>query len=264
MTLGLRGVRVVNTRALHQAEELDAALRKAGGIPISYPCIHIEPPSDPSDLDRALNSLSNGGYDWLVLTSGNAVHALDQREFNAGHDHCFRVAAIGPATKAQAECRLGLVVDFVPTAHTACDLAEQLPFTPGERLLVPAASITRRELSESIKRRGGHPTVVTAYRTVTGSGGAALRQLLEQHQVDAFAFASPSAVDGIFARLTIESCQSESISRFPAACIGPTTAEAAIARGLLNVRVSSDATVSSLVTALESFGIAREGEPSWS
>ncbi len=46
----LRGKRIVNTRALHQAADFDALLTKYGAVPISYPCIVIEPPADTTQL----------------------------------------------------------------------------------------------------------------------------------------------------------------------------------------------------------------------
>ena len=52
----LSGKHVVNTRALHQAAELDALLRERCAEPISYPCIDIRPPEDCAALDAALRA----------------------------------------------------------------------------------------------------------------------------------------------------------------------------------------------------------------
>ncbi len=72
----LRGKRVVNTRSLDQALELDALLLQRGALPLSYPCIGIAPSQNPAALDSALKDLAAGRFDWLVFTSSNAVRAV--------------------------------------------------------------------------------------------------------------------------------------------------------------------------------------------
>jgi len=58
--MSLAGKRVVNTRAAHQAAELDDLLRGRGAVPVSYPCIAIAPPADPAPLDAALRDAAAG------------------------------------------------------------------------------------------------------------------------------------------------------------------------------------------------------------
>jgi uroporphyrinogen-III synthase len=42
----LVGKRIVNTRAVHQAEALNTLLRARGALPLDYPCIAIVPSQD--------------------------------------------------------------------------------------------------------------------------------------------------------------------------------------------------------------------------
>ncbi|MCB0231019.1 MAG: uroporphyrinogen-III synthase, partial [Anaerolineae bacterium] len=44
-----------------------------------YPCIAIAAPADTGPLDGALRDLAAGRFDWLVLTSSNAVTVLAER-----------------------------------------------------------------------------------------------------------------------------------------------------------------------------------------
>ncbi|MCA9871777.1 MAG: uroporphyrinogen-III synthase, partial [Anaerolineae bacterium] len=76
---GLAGKRIVVTRAAEQAGDLDELLRERGATPLPYPCIAIAVPEDAAPLDEALRGLAAGGYDWLVLTSRNAVAILAER-----------------------------------------------------------------------------------------------------------------------------------------------------------------------------------------
>ena len=75
----LAGRRIVNTRAANQAAELDTLLRAAGAIPVSFPCIAIEPVADPGPLDAALRMMFDGAYDWVLFTSVNTVRAVESR-----------------------------------------------------------------------------------------------------------------------------------------------------------------------------------------
>jgi uroporphyrinogen-III synthase len=72
--LPLAGIRVVVTRAEHQAAGLAAALGAAGAAVAHLPLLEVTPPADPAPLARARATLPL--YDWVVLTSANAVAAL--------------------------------------------------------------------------------------------------------------------------------------------------------------------------------------------
>ena len=69
----LSGKRIVNTRALSQAAELDDLLRAGGAIALSYPCIEIRQVDDTRALDDAIGELIGGGFDWWIVSSANAI-----------------------------------------------------------------------------------------------------------------------------------------------------------------------------------------------
>jgi len=70
----LRGLRVVVTRAEHQAGGLAEAFTAAGATVELLPLLEVIPPADPRPLERAASELAL--YDWLVFTSSNAVEAF--------------------------------------------------------------------------------------------------------------------------------------------------------------------------------------------
>jgi uroporphyrinogen-III synthase len=92
---------------------------------------------------------------------------------------------------------------------------------------------------------------VIAYQTRVGTGGARLAPMLAAGDVDALAFASPSAVDGFLDRLTGLGYPAVDVASLPVGCIGPTTADRARERGFRFVTTSSRQTSSGLVDALE-------------
>ena len=72
----LAGRKIVVTRASRAAGALCGLLRQRGASPLLYPCIDFLPPQDPAPLERALEALAAGKFDWLVLTSTTAVEAI--------------------------------------------------------------------------------------------------------------------------------------------------------------------------------------------
>ena len=248
----LAGKRVVNTRAQHQAGELDDLLRSRDAIPVSFPCIEIEPVPGSSRLDRALTDLCAGAFDWLALTSANAVHAVAHRmralELRLPVPPPFATGVVGPGTAEAAMRELGLDADAIPDSFQGIALGAAIPITKGQRVLCPQSEIASPDLANALMARGAAVTVVTAYRTVTASGGADLPALLARGEIDAIAFASPSAVEGCAERLGNDLRLFDAI---PVACIGPSTAQSALRHGLRSPIVPVEHTLSGLIDALE-------------
>ena len=253
----LAGKRVVVTRTAEQAGDLDHLLFSRGATPLVYPCIAIAAPEDTEPLDEALRDLAAGGFDWLVLTSRNAVtilaermDALDLAPLASG---TFKVAAVGAATGAAIEARLGLNVDLLPQEFVAEALAEalvaQLP--AGGRVLLCQADIARPVLAEALAVGGADLTSVVAYRTVPGSGGVDLPALLRAGEVDAITFTSSSTVRNLLVRLDGVGGRRQDLAGVCLAYIGPVTAGTAAKLGLTVDVVPAEHTIPALVDALE-------------
>lgn len=263
--LPLASLKIVNTRAPHQAEELDRLLRARGATPLDYPCIDIAPPPEPSALDAALRAVAGGWFHWLVLTSANTVRAIAARLEELGLDlrdaTGLLVAAVGPATAEAARAQLGLQGAIVPQEYVAESLAELLTAAAGGRVFLPQADLARPILAERLRAAGAEVTAVTAYRTVPGRGGVALPRLLQEGGVDAIVLASPSAARYLLTRLDEEGGSAGQVERVRLACMGAVTAQAARGLGLRVDVCPEEHTLPALVQALErsfSDGIGEE------
>ncbi len=256
MTGALTGKRIVNTRAVHQAEAFNGLLRVRGAVPLAYPCIAIVPPEDSGSLDATLFDLVAGRYNWLVLTSANTVYAIAQRLSALGLTlvgTAFRTATIGPATAETARQQLGLNMSDLPTEYVAEALASSLPLELGTRVLLPESAIARPTLAGMLAARGAEVTTVTAYQTVCGRGGIDVPQLLAQEQIDALTFTSSSTVTGFLERLSNEGGQLENAVPVCAACIGPKTAMTARKCGFTVLDTPSEHTLEGLIDALDTY-----------
>lgn len=248
MSSSLAGRVVVNTRATHQAAELDRLLEARGASSVSFPCIAIEPIALDT-IDAALAWLASGHYDWLVLTSGNTVQAivnrLDELDLTLAAE--TRVACVGPKTAEAAERLLGATVESVPDAHHAIALAERIPVKRGERVLLPASDIAPPDLARMLEKKGATVDRIAVYRTLpaaTPDAGA-----LIERRVDAVTFASPSAVDAFVEVFEQAGIDLSALGQAVIACIGPSTFAAA-SRYFPDPIVAQTHTLAGLVDAL--------------
>lgn len=248
----LDGRRVVVTRRRGQSASLVDALRALGATVLEVPAIEIAPPADLGPLDAALAELEQ--YDWVVLTSPNAVASLLSRltvqgllpRLGAGRR---MLASVGPATTAalRASFPLDRVAVEPKDDHRAAGLLAAFGDADlaGKRVLLPVSSIARDELPEGLKRRGARVDAVTAYATAVPEGLEALVRRSLDEGFDLALFASPSAVEAFAGAAGARA------SGLPVAVIGPTTEAAARAAGLCVRGVATPSTVDALVATAE-------------
>jgi uroporphyrinogen-III synthase len=253
----LEGKRIVITRAAHQAGEFELLLRGKGAEPLLYPCIATAPPDETTALDSALHQAAQGDFDWLVLTSANAVLALAQRletlKISTDSLKNLSVAAVGPATAEATHALLELEMALIPEEYSAEALVYALRPTSGMRVLLPQADLARPTLVEGLVAAGATVTSIVAYRTVQGTGGVDLPALLADGQVDAITFTSPSTAHNFLERLRTEGGNPDQLRGVVLACIGPTTAEAVRDIGLAVAVLPAEHTLNGLVDALERY-----------
>ena len=252
----LRNVTVAITRTAHQADAQRESLKAAGATVYSYPAIRIVAPREIEPLDAALRQASSGAFDWLVLTSANAVYALAERLRDLSLDAPFegvKVAAIGPSTAEAAQELLGLAADLVPEETVAEGLAQTLDVDQGTRVFLPQSAIARPVLTDSLRSAGAEVTAVDAYRTAIGQGGDDVPLLLWQGQIDAITFTSASTVRLFKQRIEAETGNLAMLQDVVVACIGPITAEEARQFGLRVRVVPEDYTVEGLTAALGAY-----------
>src|SRR5262249_24785463 len=99
--MDLLGKTILITRASSQADNLRNGLESAGAHVIECPAIQIVPLEDWSEVDRAV--ANHHTYDWLILTSANAVEHFMQRVQKAGMSCNVPIAVVGTSTARSLE-----------------------------------------------------------------------------------------------------------------------------------------------------------------
>jgi len=196
--LSLAGRRVLVTRAAHQAGKLSEGLRELGAEPVEVPVLEIRPPASFEALDAALRKLDS--YDWLIMTSANAVRALEERaialKITLAQPSRLQVAAVGEATAA-ASRKAGLKVAFVPEAYVAESLVEgllQSLQTTRQRILLARAAVARDVIPDALRASGAEVEVVDAYCNVLPEAAPGQLRRAVADGLDAATFTSSSSV----------------------------------------------------------------------
>ncbi|MFC5864886.1 uroporphyrinogen-III synthase [Acidicapsa dinghuensis] len=219
--LPLSGKRVLVTRAAHQAGKLSEGLRALGAEPVEVPVLEMLPPESYEPLDDALRQLDS--FDWLILTSGNAVDAVAARcsHLQVKMDGP-RVAAVGRAT-AEAARKAGFRVAVVPESYHSEGLVAALgDAAKGTRVLLARAAVARDVIPEALAAGGANITVVDAYRTVIPESAAERLREAMLGRIDVAAFTSSSSVKHL-AALTREAGIAFPLAGVKAVSIGPVT-----------------------------------------
>ncbi|HXH61851.1 MAG TPA: uroporphyrinogen-III synthase [Fimbriimonadaceae bacterium] len=242
----LEGKTVVVTRPAHSATQFVEALTSLGAVVDLLPVTSIAPPDDVAPFVDAVKGLD--GFDWVVLTSVNAVDALlrvlQESAVPLAVLQSRKIAAIGPATAAvlrENECP----PDVVPQEYVGEGLIRALPDLAGKRVLLPQADNARPFLREALQEGGAVLTCVDAYSTKTADfdipRGPAPEYL--------------TLTSGTGAKTVLDAarkaCRDDWLNDTVAVCIGPVTAQAAVEAGAKRVEVASDHTTVGLVAKIK-------------
>lgn len=202
--LALQGKRILVTRSAGQASQFTDLLTNRGAEVIEMPTLAILPPTSWEFLDQAIASLPN--YDWLILTSANAVDSFFARLKNSGKDsralYSLKIAVVGRKT-AEVLANYGITPDLVPTDFVADALVDAFLAIPNhvltdKKMLFPRVESGGREiLVEQLQKHGAVVDAIPAYESGCPEAidPVALEVIQNQNQkLDAIAFASSKTV----------------------------------------------------------------------
>ena len=247
----LFGLRIAVTRAQSQASKLVASLRQLGADVFEFPTIAIEFPEEPQPFDP----LST--YDWVVLTSVNAVESLFTRLAERGEDaRAFagvKICVIGSATGEAVRQRF-LEPDLVPERYVAEELMTALHAfeqdLAGKRFLLPRADIARGFLPAELRAQGAEVTELVAYRTVPPEASSERCEALLAFAPDLVTFTSSSTARNFAQLMGARRLKDLDALGVAYASIGPLTTETAESLGMPVATTADTHDIPGLVEAL--------------
>ena len=245
------------TRAPEQGERTLRRFTAAGWDAAHVPCIELGPPPDPAAFATA--AAASGTYDWVVLTSQNAVARLHAVAPTVSRP----IAAIGPETSRAVLELFGRPADLVPRAHHGEALAAELLAALGSsprRVVLYRAARGRDVLPNALRAAGHSLDVVVAYAVrAAESQQEALAAWLRAHAADrqpaVVTLASSLTVDSFLELAGAAGLDAAWLAtHFRFACISPLTAQTLAARGIEPAVTAEIHTMDGLFQALSALG----------
>lgn len=167
-TLPLSGKTVLVSRSTGQSSQFTRLLQQQGATVFEMPTLEIMSPSSWEGLDAAIACLTD--FDWLVLTSTNAVEYFFERLGSQLQDvrglSAIKIAVVGEKTSQSLRQR-GLQPDFVPPDFVADSMVVNFPESvAGKKILFPRVESGGRDvLVKEFGDRGATVTEVAAYQS---------------------------------------------------------------------------------------------------
>jgi uroporphyrinogen-III synthase len=245
----LKGLKVLNTRPLHQAEALNEQIRQASGQPLSFPALEIRRTEERwYDLLPPLETVSQA-----IFTSANAVDF--GLAYLQGWPSQILITTIGKAT---AERLLHYNLKAYQYPHTPD--SEHLLALPSfqsiknQTILVFKGEGGRVEIEKTLKQRGAKLSVLNVYqRQLPKIDSTRFASWWQESAVDIILFTSQQAMENIF-HLLGPKAKSWLMST---AClvISQRLAEVALAFGMQSVHVGR---IDSIIETLDLFQQSRK------
>lgn len=152
----LHRIKVLIPRPIEQSNEFAEKLEKLGATPVIFPLIEIK----PINTQLLIETYSKNNFDWLIFTSGVAVKCFF--EVINPKDVTAKIAAVGSQTKKSIE-KLGLKVNFIPSAATAQKLAKEIPVKPTESVFIPQSKISNNTIVDILGKKNKKITTLATY-----------------------------------------------------------------------------------------------------
>jgi uroporphyrinogen III methyltransferase/synthase len=250
----LSGRRSIVTRAADQAGEFTSMLSGRGATVLECPTINLIPPTDWAEFDIAVEKLAE--FNWLVLTSVNAVRFFFQRLHTLGFDarvlgRC-KVCAVGPKT-AEAIAEHGIRPDLVPPDYKAESIVSEFARMgiSGQRILFPRADRARELIPRDLEQMGACVTAPVIYRNILPERLCPETLLaLEKRCVDCITFTSSSTARNM-ADLLGADLLADMLKGVAVASIGPVTSQTCRDLGLKVDIEPQEYTLTALTSAIQ-------------
>jgi uroporphyrinogen-III synthase len=229
----LAGRGVLVTRPAGQAEGLCRLIEAAGGRPVHFPTIEIQPPADPATAAARLAE----PWDIIVFISRNAVEGALALAGDALLASRAQLAAVGRATAA-AMRDAGLPSSLVAAAGFDSEALLALPALQqvgGRRVLIVRGEGGRALLGETLAERGAEVGYAEVYHRAAPAVDAAAQLPAWQRSLGFVTATSDEVLDNLLA--LVPSAAHAWLKGLPLVVLSARNAETA--RGLGFARVAA-------------------------
>ena len=258
--MSLSGKTIVVTRDPKQAGPLVKQLEDLGAEVYQFSIIKIKAVESPNRILAIAGQLND--FDWIIFTSPNSIkYFMTFINKRKGSIHNHKIACVGSKTASMLTA-FNLNPALIPEKYTTRDLLEKFQTFDlrKKRILIPSSNLARNDLEKGLQAFGAKVQRIEVYKNVPYDNPKKknLHQRICNNSIDCITFFSPSAVNSFLEVMGEEIIQLINSSRIVLAVIGPTTAQAIIAKGLKPAIQPEKSESYSLVQALEKYFVHRD------
>lgn len=157
----LTHITIINSRPLHQREDLTLRLHQLGATVIEVPCITIQH-EEKTILQQQISQLNTPQH--LIFVSANAVHSLIPEYQPPAKTH---IIAIGPGT-ANALSRYAIKAHTIPGHYSSQGILDlpALQQVYQQNIIISCGHHSRPQLHDTLKQRGANVQCIQSYRRI--------------------------------------------------------------------------------------------------
>ncbi len=246
----LDGKIIINTRPTGSEDLIGNALDKLGAVVLPMPL--IETLQIPISQKLKLDITKNNTYQWLVFTSKNGIDSLFNQLDLAGNTPIlpFRTAVFGNRTAAALQDK-GFEPDLLVQGSTSAELLVGLlpRLQPDENVLLTLGNLASSVLEDGLKPNFGVDRL-DVYRTeFVQSVETKMLVRIAENNYDLVLFTSPSG----FKSFMHHASDRVDLHNLKIACLGPTTEEAILNKGLIPLIVAKPSGKVGLLKGVEQY-----------
>lgn len=251
--MSIAGKYVIITRTVEQAQPFVHALERSYACPIVFPCINVVPTLSATYLHMLVQQLQAHQYDWIVVTSSNAIHTMHQQCVR--HDVQWqippqvRIAAVGKQTAHTVQQLWHRTADIIPSEHRARALVSELQVFHPRHICwftTPQAPNHFHDVPYHVDR-------VDVYKHEPIRHGTQFQQLLANQHVDIITWHSGSAVHAFIDRMLLINITRHHLRHVVFAAFGQSTYEACQHLGISPQVHTTEMTVPAWMDALHTY-----------
>ena len=187
----LTHITIINSRPLHQREDLTLRLHQLGATVIEVPCITIQH-EEKTILQQQISQLNTPQH--LIFVSANAVHSLIPEYQPPAKTH---IIAIGPGT-ADALGTYGIKPDTIPSHYSSQGILDlpELQQIYQQRIVISCGYHSRPQLQHTLEKRGANVECIQSYRRIPAkSASKIVQETIKKTTINAIIVTSQASLD---------------------------------------------------------------------
>ena len=234
--LPLKNKTVLITRSANQVAEFINQLEALGANTITLPLIE----NITINQNELIKKVNQNNYDWIIFTSTNAVKFFF--ESISAKTITSKIAVVGAKT-GQLIKELDLKVNFTPSEFTAKHLANEIPVSENDTILIPRSSLAKNDIIDILEKRNCVIEAISIYENNSINYSTEEIKKVFNQKIDYITFTSGSTVQSFIK-------QGIRLKTEKVICIGPETAKIAKQNNINVAAIANPHTIEGMIKVI--------------